>query len=72
MRKCRPKYLEHVLHTDKLATAKAQNSSRAVGSDGTKTYFLVTFSDTKNGENLRESVHTTPHTHGSKLSVPVN
>jgi len=40
MRKCRLKYLEHVLHADKLATAKAQNSSRAVGSDGTITYFL--------------------------------
>jgi len=40
MRKCRLKYLEHVLHANKLATAKAQNSSRAVGSDGTKTYFL--------------------------------
>jgi len=43
MRKCRLKYLEHVLHADKLTTAKpakAQNSSRAVGSDGTKTYFL--------------------------------
>ena len=40
MRKCRLKYLEHVLHVDKLATAKVQNSSRAVGSDGTKTYFL--------------------------------
>ena len=39
-RKCRLKYLEHVLHADKLATAKVQNSSRAVGSDGTKTYFL--------------------------------
>ena len=40
MRKCRLKYLEHVFHADKLATAKAQNSSRAVGSDSTKTYFL--------------------------------
>ena len=40
MRKCILKYLEHVLHADKLATAKAQNSSRAVGSNGTKTYFL--------------------------------
>ena len=40
MRKSRLKYLEHVLHADKLATAKAQNSSRALGSDGTKTYFL--------------------------------
>ena len=40
MRKCRLKYLEHVLHADELATAKAQNSSIAVGSDGTKTYFL--------------------------------
>jgi len=41
MRKCILKYLEHVLHADKLATAKAQNSSRAVGSDGMKTYFYV-------------------------------
>ena len=40
MKKCRLKYLEHVLHADKLATAKAQNSSRAVGSDGLKTYCL--------------------------------
>ena len=40
MRKCTLKYLEHVLHADKLSTAKAQNSSRAVGSDGMKTYLL--------------------------------
>jgi len=41
MRKCRLKYLEHVLHADKLATAKAQNSSREVDSDGTKMFFYV-------------------------------
>jgi len=42
MGKCRLKYLEHVLHADKLATAKAQNGSRAPGiRDGTKTYFYV-------------------------------
>jgi len=41
VRKCWPKYLEHMLHADKLATAKAQNSSRAVGSNCTKTYFYV-------------------------------
>ena len=41
MRKCRLKYLEHVLHADKLATAKVQNGSRAACSRyGTKTYFL--------------------------------
>jgi len=78
MRKCRLKYLEHVLHADKLATAKAQNSSKAVGSDGTKTYFLrlvyierCSSVQTAKTEKICEKTHT-PHTHMSKLSVRVN
>ena len=67
MRKCRLKYLEHVLHADKLATAKAQNNRRAVGSDGTKTYFLrllnnvVTFRHRKRRKLARKCAHNTAH-----------
>jgi len=78
MRKCRLKYLEHVLHADKLATAKAQKSSRAVGSDCMKTYFftsilnnVVVFRQRKRRKYARKCIHRT-RTCRSCMSVRPN
>ena len=41
MRKCRLKYLEHVLHADKLATAKAQIAAEQLAATAQKRIFYI-------------------------------